>query len=267
MKSYIFPPNISKVICSDLDETFMPFSEIEKANSGINELEKFLSENIVDQSMIFGLITGSNLTATLRKINGYANYYPHFIASSLGTEFHWVRNNEIIESEKWVQLIEDSGFKKENISTVLHILSNQGIELISEPEDYQGKYKATLYYHIQNNMEHDFNFIRQTALDFHMKVLFNKCNPATGDPENSYDIEFLPLCCGKGEVIDFLKKELNLSSDSFYCFGDSFNDFSMFAQTKHAYLVANADPEAIKNHPHVLEKNIVGVSKKKCKNL
>lgn len=53
------------------------------------------------------------------------------------------------------------------------------------------------------------------AADFTMKVLFNKCIPAANDPENCYDVELFPTCCGKGEVIDFLKEELNLSSD--YC--------------------------------------------------
>ncbi|MCD7936266.1 MAG: HAD hydrolase family protein, partial [Tannerellaceae bacterium] len=119
------------------------------------------------------------------------------------------------------------------------------------------------YYPIQNSIEHDFNLIRHTAANFNMKVLFNKCNPAAGDPEDCYDVELLPICCGKGEVIDFLKEELKLSSGNFYCFGDSFNDFSMFTKTKNAWLVANADPEAKKNHPHVLEKKYcIGIKEK-----
>jgi len=252
MKFYIYPQNISKVICSDLDETFMPYNENDKLNSGIPELEKFLLANIVDHSMIFGLITGSSLTATLRKINDYVNYYPHFIASSLGTELHWCRNNQLYESTEWTDKIVDSGYRKENINQIIQELNAHHISLIFESDDYQGKFKSTLYYYIRDSIKSDFDLIQTIASNYNIKVLFNRCNPSAGDPENCFDIEFIPSCYGKGEIVDFIMQKYDLSSNDVYCFGDSFNDFSMFERTKNSYLVGNADPEAKSKHGKIL---------------
>lgn len=255
MKTYIYPHNILNIICSDLDETFMPYSDSDKTNSGIPELEKFLLENIVDHSMIFGLITGSSLAATLRKINGYINYYPHFIASSLGTELHWCRNDQMYESTEWTDKILDSGYRKKSITQIIQELNAHNIFLTYESDDYQGKFKSTFYYYIQDSIKSDFNLIQTIAAKYNIKVLFNQCNPSAGDPENSFDIEFIPSCCGKGEIVDFIMHEYGLSPNDVYCFGDSFNDFSMFERTKNGYLVGNADPEAKFKHGKVLTRN------------
>lgn len=255
MNTYPFPARIDRVVCSDLDETFLPFSDIDKPKSGIPILEDFLFNNISSHNLIFGWITGSNLKSALNKTRQHINYLPHFIASSLGTEFYWIKNGEAVEPASWINLLSDSGYSKQNVTEILNALSLQGIDLIFQPEDYQGKYKSAFYYFIKNSQEEDFEQIKKIAFLNKCKVLFNRSNPAAGDPENSYDVEFIPTCCGKGEVVDFLKSELSLNRESFYAFGDSFNDFSMFSKVGHAFLVANADPMAKIDHPHVLSEN------------
>lgn len=251
--SYTFPEKIKHVVCSDLDETFLPFADEHKPYSGIDVLEQFLLSNIESKSLIFGWITGSNLSSALRKTKGYITCYPHFIASCLGTEFHWIINNEIQESEAWKNRILASGYAHSNVDLIVAELKKHGIYLEIEGEDYQGMYKSTYYYHINGDTTADFLLIEKLAAEYHVKVLFNKCNPGAGDPANSYDVEFMPHCCGKGEVVDFLIGELGVISENVYCFGDSFNDFSMFSRTKNAFLVGNADPEAKRKHPQVLE--------------
>lgn len=255
IKSYKFPVSVKQIVCSDLDETFLPFDDARKPDSGIAELEQFLLDHIEKKSLIFGWITGSNLQSALRKTAPYITRCPHFIASSLGTEFHWIRNGEIIEPESWKERILTSGFKLPNIDLLISELKKKDIHLEKEPDDYQGKYKATFYYYIKNSIETDFSLIEKLANDYQIKVLFNKSNPMAGDPENCYDIEFLPAYCGKGEIVDFLLEELNITANNCYCFGDSFNDFSMFSRTKNAFLVGNADPEARSKHQQVLERN------------
>ena len=254
IESYTFPEKIKHVVCSDLDETFLPFADEHKPYSGIVELEQFLISNIESKSMIFGWITGSSLSSALRKTKGYITRYPHFIASCLGTEFHWIINNEIKESDAWKSRILASGYKHSSVDLIIAELEKQHICLEKEGDDYQGMYKSTYYYHINGDTVTDFLLIEELAANYHVKVLFNKCNPGAGDPENCYDVEFMPHCCGKGEAVDFLIKELDLTPENIYCFGDSFNDFSMFARTKNAFLVGNADPEAKRRHPQVLEK-------------
>ncbi|NAW52113.1 HAD-IIB family hydrolase [Elizabethkingia argentiflava] len=263
MKEYHYPRQIKKVVCSDLDETFLPHNPAEYSSSGVADLESFLLRAIDEQSLIFGWITGSNLDAALRKTKDYISYLPHFIASSLGTEFYWVKNGKMVEPLEWKQKIENSGYSSREVSRALAIIKLSGIELLEEPQDYQGKYKSTFYYFIRAQMEEDFQIISQIAAVHHCKVLFNRCNPAAGDPENCYDVEFIPHCCGKGEVIDFLKENLSLSSEDFYAFGDSCNDFSMFSRAGHAFLVGNAETSAKEDYPAVLNENYcVGIRNK-----
>lgn len=254
LPTYHFPDTISRVICSDMDETFIPFSEANRRKSGISVLEAYLLQNISRHSMIFGLITGSNLDSALRKIKECRTRVPHFIASSLGTELHWFKHGNMYESEEWISRVSSSGYQKENIHVVIEKLSAHGVNLIFQPDDYQGRFKSALYYPIRESIESDFFAIESMALQYCMKVLFSRSNPAAGDPENCYDVEFIPPCCGKGEVVDFLQNSLSILAKDTYCFGDSFNDFPMFSRTENAFLVSNADPGAKKKHPQVLTK-------------
>lgn len=263
MKSYPYPPSISTLVCSDLDETIIPFAEADKCKSGITALEKFLERNIMKHSILFGIITGSNLKSTLRKIDGHAACYPHFIVSSMGTELHWFRDGQVYESAEWERRVRDSGYRKEYTGAVLDILRGHGINLTPQPDDYQGKFKSSFYYKISDTYETDLERIRAVASDYNMSTLSSRCNPNAGDPENHYDIEFIPVCCGKGEAVDFLKEKYGLAPDNIYCFGDSFNDFPMFARTANSFLVGNADEEAKKSHPNVLgEEYCLGIKNK-----
>ncbi|WP_244298029.1 HAD family hydrolase [Actinobacillus vicugnae] len=97
-------------------------------------------------------------------------------------------------------------------------------------------------------MESDFNLIKALADKYHIRVMFTKCNPAAGDPENCYDIEFIPTCCGKDQAVLFLLEELNISQNNVLAFGDSANDVTMFSKAGKGYLVSNADKTAIKTY-------------------
>jgi kanosamine-6-phosphate phosphatase len=263
MQNYPYPNKIDTVICSDLDETFLPFSDSNKKNSGIPLLESFLLENIQNKNLIFGWITGSNLDSALSKTSDYISYLPHFIACSLGTEFYWVEDGLLNEPELWIKQIIESGYRKENVDLILEILRYNDIDLILQSDDYQSKYKSSFYYTIRESYRDDFSFIESVALNYNCKVLFSRANPAAGDPENSFDVEFIPKCCGKGEVVEFLKKILSLNSENFYAFGDSFNDFSMFSKVSNSFLVGNADPLAKVQFPNTLSENYcIGITKK-----
>lgn len=253
IKSYKFPTEIKRIICSDLDETFLPFNDSDKRRSGIIELEEYLIKHIEDKGIIFGWITGSNTEAIFRKTRGYITHFPHFIASSLGTEFYWVLNGKLKEPESWRKRIIESGYTKEKVIHINQKLNDHGIFLQKEPDDYQGKYKSAYYYHITDSADIELRLIQDIASIYGIKTLFSKCNPAAGDPENCYDIEFVPRCCGKGEVIEYLRDELKIDKNNFYAFGDSFNDFAMFEKVGHSFLVKNADPEAQGEHKIVLD--------------
>lgn len=253
--SFDYPSKVKIVVCCDLDETYLPYHNDNKFQSGISELEEFIIKHGERLSLLIGWVTGSNLDAVLRKVDGHISKFPHFVSSSLGTKLHWIYENKMVESFLWKERVLKSGYNKNKIYEIVEILQNAGIEIIPESNDYQDEYKQAFYYQINPFIERDFEIITETAEKFNTKVLFNKCNAAAGDPINCYDVEFIPKCCGKGEVLLFLKDYFELNKEDFWAFGDSCNDFSMFENAGHAFLVGNADLQAKKYYDHILPEN------------
>ncbi len=254
--SFRYPTNVTRLIICDFDETYMPYLEENKNKSGILELENFINRNIEKLSILLGWVTGSSLSAVLRKSYKYVSTYPHYIASSLGSEFYWVRNGEIEEDEDWNMQIKKSGFEKGSIKTVVQILQNRGVNLIKQIDDYQGKFLESYYLLMPKRTNEVLLMISELASEYNIKVITTKCNPAAGDPENCFDIQFMPKCCGKKEVLQFLVEKLGISKMDTWAFGDSFNDLEILQNVGNPYIVANADSKLIEKMPRaVLKEN------------
>ncbi|CCO85070.1 Predicted hydrolases of the HAD superfamily [Erwinia amylovora CFBP 2585] len=178
---------------------------------------------------------------------------PIFICCSLGSEFYWVRNGTLCPSNTWAERIRRSGYSRDNVEGIVSILLKKGLPLQKQPEDYQGPYKMSYYYSEGPAMARDFACIQALADERRVRVVFTRCNPAAGDPADCYDVEFIPLCCGKDQAVSFLMAETTLPKEAVIAFGDSANDFAMFAQAGKGYLVGNADPFAIKQYGNSLE--------------
>lgn len=249
-----YPLSIRTVVCCDLDETYIPFSNENKSQGGIAQLEKFLAAESEQRGILLGWVTGTNLSSALRKASGYITRSPNFICCSLGTEFYWVKDGKLVASLSWAERIRTSGYLPEDIDKILAAIREHGITLEKQADDYQGPYKRSFYYRIREKMQLDFDWIDALISKFQVRVLFTKCNPAAGDPADCYDVEFIPRCCGKDEAISFLMEETDLPKERIFAFGDSANDFPMFARAGHGYLVANADSAAIKAHGSSLDK-------------
>ncbi|MEI6893495.1 MAG: HAD hydrolase family protein, partial [Colwellia sp.] len=146
------------------------------------------------------------------------------------------------------------GYDRDKIVILVDLAKKHGIELIAQPDDYQGDFKISFYYKINHNMESDFAWLKKSADKTNSRILFTKCNPSAGDPTDCYDVEFIPICCGKDETVSFVMKELGVKKNSIYSFGDSCNDFPMFSRSGNSYLVSNADPVAVKQHGERLDK-------------
>ncbi len=254
MPEFDLPETINRVVCCDLDETYIPFSKERKVLGGVHELESYLENHAKTHGVLLGWITGTNLQSALRKADGYVARSPHFICCSLGTEFYWVRDGRLIEPDAWKSRIAQSGFQQASVNRVLAAIQEHGITLEKQADDYQGPYKASFYYPIRPEMEADFSWIEQLCAQWRIRVLISRCNPAAGDPADCYDMDFIPISCGKDQAVLFLREEMRLPRSAMLAFGDSCNDFPMFAQAGRAYLVANADQTAISRHGSRLEK-------------
>lgn len=251
--TFPLPNNINHIVCCDVDETYIPFSNENKINSGINELEQHLITKCSEFGIMIGWITGSNLKSIIKKSDGYISKTPHFICCSLGTEFYWIDNGVPVLSKSWKNQIEKSGFNSDKIEKTLKEIKSNNIDLIRQPDDYQGYYKHSFYYEDSENTTLDFKLINEIANEAGIKVMFTKCNPAAGDPENCFDVEFIPICCGKDETILFLTKELSVKSDVIHAIGDSCNDLPMLKKAGNGYLVNNADNSAKILFPNILD--------------
>lgn len=251
--SFSYPQEIHKIVFCDFDETYYPSHYGNRKDSGINELEEFVNKNCYERSFIIGWVTGSNLDSLFKKASGYLTYYPHFIGCSLGTELYWTHDNSVTTSTEWNKRISESGFKKENINHIVNKLSTEkNIVLTKQAEDYQGNYLGSYYYNITENELTDINIIKDYASNLNIKTSISKCNPATGDPENSYDINFIPTCCGKKEIVTFVCEHMNVDTENTWAFGDSFNDLEMLGCVNNSFLVANTDSCAKQHFSRVL---------------
>lgn len=249
-----YPSSLRVIVCCDLDETYIPFSHANRSQGGVAQLEDFLTVQGENKGILLGWITGTNLNSALIKAEGYISRSPNFICCSLGTEFYWVKEGELIASRAWAERISKSGYRNENVDEVLKAIHQHGIVLRKQPDDYQGPYKRSFYYRIKEGMHRDFDWIKALTRQFQIRVIFTRCNPAAGDPADCYDVEFIPHCCGKDEAVSFLLEETGLPKENSIAFGDSANDFPMFARAGQGYLVSNADRGAIKVHGSSLDK-------------
>jgi kanosamine-6-phosphate phosphatase len=108
------------------------------------------------------------------------------------------------------------------------------------------------YYNDNASREKDFERIARIAREHDLRVLFAKCSPAAGDPPGAYDVEFVPLCCGKDKAVEFLQSRFGLKRESLYGFGDGFNDFPMFDAVGNGFLVKNALPAVVEKRASLL---------------
>lgn len=236
-------------IFMDLDETYRPINIDHHRESGVDSLEAFWLEKSQSKNFIAGWVTGSNLDAVRSKTSNYVSVYPHFVASSLGSEFHWVRSGEFVESKEWAERISASGFSAQLVSDLINQIDIANIKLIKQKDIYQGRYKSSFFLECLSEKKflEDVETLNELVKKYPIKLMVTQCSPAAGDPDNYYDVEFLPVCCGKDEAVKFVKEFYGITTENSFAFGDSCNDLSMFSCVGNAFWVANADAAARKN--------------------
>lgn len=183
---------IRTVVCCDLDETSIPSDSDEKALGGVDLLESYITSSAEEKGILAGWITGTNLDSAWQKSSGYISRSPHFICCSLGTEFYWVKYGRLCPSVTWAERIRRSGYSRQNVNSLVRIIMDKGMSQQRQPEGYQRPFKVSYYYSEGPAMADDFATIWTLADEQRIRVVFTRCNPATGDPPDCYDVEFIP---------------------------------------------------------------------------
>ncbi|GIJ78826.1 kanosamine-6-phosphate phosphatase [Micromonospora phaseoli] len=247
------PDTVRRVAFCDFDETYLAHQPTAAQRRSLRELEAYLVRS-AGQGLLFGWVTGSSLVSVTAKARRHElAVMPHFVAAALGTELVFFADGVPVPDPVWQQRIAASGFSADRVDLAVEALAARGIRLTPQPTSVEKEYVAS-YYHQARGTSADraaLVGIRSEARRHGLGVNISRCNPLAGDPEDAYDVDLLPDCCGKRNVVRHVCQRFGVPTSVAYAFGDSGNDLEMLAAVGHGLLVANATAEARSRHERV----------------
>lgn len=256
----------------DFDETYYPHELKRWQLKNLYELEDYLENLLYEKNILIGWVTDSSLVDIHKKMKAAGmNYLPHFIASNLGTEY-WELNQdgEYIQNKTWCKKIKTSGFCQKKVEDlVLDLKQIYGIDLQKQTQFGQQTLKMNYYYFIENSVKTKYaiDIIRTIGASNGVYININRCNPLAGDPDNAYDVDFIPQNTGKRAVAQFAMEQFRIPYENTLAFGDSGNDIEMLKAVKHGYLLQNATEEAKQLHLSLTSEPYANGIKKVCMDL
>ncbi|SDC49536.1 HAD-IIB family hydrolase [Streptomyces prasinopilosus] len=246
------PRGVPLAVFCDFDETYLAHDPSPRQRRDLVELEDLLLEEATRGTLLFGWVTGSSLESVLAKADRHRlRVLPHFLAASLGTDLTYFTTDGPHRDERWRHRLRASGYTKATVNEVVAQLVANGVSLRPQGGQERAEFLSSYYYTAREDRS-DRAAIRriETACVLAgLSVSTNRCNPKAGDPDGSYDVDFLPRTGGKRAVVAYLVERFT-AADSL-AFGDSGNDLDMLRGVRHGYLVANATAEARAAHPRV----------------
>ncbi|MDF2272048.1 HAD-IIB family hydrolase [Streptomyces coacervatus] len=252
------PDTVHTVVFSDFDETYLAHASTPDQVSSRAALEDWLEHASRRHGLLFGWVTGSSLDSVLRKSDTHAlRVLPHFMACSLGTELYAVDETGPRLAAEWQHSLPDAAYIRGHATRAVQELGALGVPL--RPQLNRGPESRVIsHYYRTRGPEQDAQnlaLIRRTARRFSLGVYLSRCNPLTGDPDDCYDVDFLPGNCGKSQVVDYICRRYGVDPAKSFAFGDSGNDLDMLTAVGHGVLVGNCTEEARSLHPRVSTKS------------
>ncbi|MFB7933190.1 HAD-IIB family hydrolase [Streptomyces sp. NPDC056039] len=257
------PDRVGWAAFSDFDETYLAHAATPEQRAHLAALEEFLLSEAVEHGLLFGWVTGSSPASVREKMARCgARVLPHFVAGSLGTELTFFPDGVARPDPEWGQLLRDSGFDRDRVRTAVERLARYGVDLLPQADPHTGsptEFLVNYYFRSLGDPRRDeqsLDLVRDLAREHGLGLNISRCNPATGDPADCYDIDFIPAVCGKRNVVRHLCARFGVAAERTLAFGDSGNDLEMLGAVRHGYLVANCTPEArsrftrVSPHPH-----------------
>ncbi|MEC0123482.1 HAD-IIB family hydrolase [Paenibacillus pabuli] len=252
-----FTPAVAQyLIFFDFDETYYPHECLPEQLEMVYTLEKYLQQLARDLQVKIAWVTGSSFPQIQSKMNmAGMTQLPHFIASNLGTEMWEVNpDGQLITVPAWDKIISQSGFTRRTVEDLISQLKSLfNIVLHEQTQFGQSAYKMNYYYYAvsPDKTQYDISTIRHLAAQHGIGININQCNPKAGDPENAYDVDFIPIGTGKKAAVQFLMDYNQVLLTKTLAFGDSGNDIEMLQMVAHGYLLQNATAEAKLCHNNV----------------
>ena len=236
--------------CFDFDETYFPHACTSDQLASVRRLEDFLERYSHQLSTMW--VTGSSLKSLREKVDrANLRFWPHRIASSLGTELYRIDGNGTFFVEEPYQ----ASFPSDFISRVERICA-RAIKIKIELEEQPGNGSSPWIrsYYARDRGESWKETLRLLTDEEGIAVNISQCNPNAGDPADAFDIDFYPIHAGKVSSIEYVCATSSFIREDTYAFGDSGNDVFMLAHVGNGYLVKNATNQAKQIHPKVTTK-------------
>ncbi|WP_159429455.1 HAD-IIB family hydrolase [Exiguobacterium sp. SH31] len=234
------------LVCFDFDETYFPHACTSEQLEHLRRLEDFIEQHSHRLSTMW--VTGSSLETILEKAKrAEMRYFPHRIASSLGTELYQVTASGQLELDTGFS----SRFPPDFSNRVSEIVAKLEKARLIEPQTNLGTSTWMHNYYYFGENEDDIELIRSIARDFGIAVNVSRCNPLAGDPIGAYDIDFIPRGAGKTAAVDYVCTRFAFRAGEAYAFGDSGNDLAMLKHVGNGYVLGNGTEQAKSEHDRV----------------
>ena len=238
------------LICFDFDETYFPHACTPDQLASVRRLENFLERHSSQLSVMW--VTGSSLASLHEKVKrANLHFWPHRIASSLGTELYQI-DKDATFSVEWTY---QESFPSDFVSRVERVVARIGemqIELEAQPGNGTSPWIRS--YYIRDQQWEWREGIRTLANEAGIAVNISQCNPKAGDPVNAFDVDFYPIHAGKVSSVSYVCVTSFFDREQAYAFGDSGNDIGMLTHVGNGYLVNNATEQAKRLHSTVTKK-------------
>lgn len=238
------------LVCFDFDETYFPHACTPNQLASVRRLEDLLERYSHHLSTMW--VTGSSLESLQAKVEqANLRFWPHRIASSLGTELYRIDLDGTFSLEKSYQ----ASFPSDFVSRVERVASQIGqmqVELEAQPGFGTSPWIRS--YYLRDQIGSWSETFRMLADQEGIAVNISRCNPKAGDPMDAWDIDFYPLHAGKESSVRYVCATASFSRKDAYAFGDSGNDLGMLVHVGKGYLVGNATEQAKQMYPKMTTK-------------
>lgn len=238
------------LVCFDFDETYFPHACSSAQLTSVRQLEDFLERHSTQLSTMW--VTGSSLESIQEKTKqANLRFWPHRIASSLGTELYRIDADGTFSIEQAYQ----NSFPNDFASRVERIVSKivqMRIELEEQPGNGTSPWIRS--YYVRDQIGSWRESLRMLADEEEIAVNISQCNPNAGDPADAFDIDFYPIYAGKESSIEYVCTTSSFVREDAYAFGDSGNDLGMLAHVGNGYLLKNATAQAKQAYSKVTKK-------------
>lgn len=256
MDTIHIPVKTEYLILFDFDETYFPHECLPEQLERVYELERYMSKLTLSHQVKTAWITGSSMKQIQFKMKmAGMTQLPHFIASNLGTDlWELCSDGTWAVIPAWQQQIQSSGFSRGDVEDLIAELKHTyNIVLHEQTQFGQSGYKMNYYYYAESAVktQYDLPVIKHLASCAGIGININQCNPKAGDPEEAYDVDFIPLGTGKKAALQFLSDYNQVPPSNTIAFGDSGNDIEMLQAAAHGYLLQNATAEAKAYHKSI----------------